>query len=131
MLSSGGTTKRLDRLETAGLVERLPDPRYAGDVPKLLDITAVPFRTEHGVVANKIAEAGAIYRLLLRETKPPVREWKLMTPAGFRKRFGDLPPGVDAGQPQLLLVVVTNNDRFTLELSRTSDGTFQVTGLYR
>ncbi len=26
MLSSGGTTKRLDRLETAGLIERLPDP---------------------------------------------------------------------------------------------------------
>lgn len=26
MLSSGGTTKRLDRLETAGLIDRLPDP---------------------------------------------------------------------------------------------------------
>lgn len=26
MLSSGGTTKRLDRLELAGLIERLPDP---------------------------------------------------------------------------------------------------------
>lgn len=26
MLSSGGTTKRLDRLEVAGLIERLPDP---------------------------------------------------------------------------------------------------------
>jgi DNA-binding MarR family transcriptional regulator len=26
MLSSGGTTKRLDRLETAGLIQRLPDP---------------------------------------------------------------------------------------------------------
>ena len=54
---------------------------------------------------------------------------------GVADRLGTLlsepPPGVDAGQPQLLLVVVTNNDRFTLELSRTSDGTFQVTGLYR
>lgn len=26
MLSSGGTTKRLDRLQAAGLIERLPDP---------------------------------------------------------------------------------------------------------
>ena len=26
MLSSGGTTKRLDRLEAAGLIDRLPDP---------------------------------------------------------------------------------------------------------
>ena len=26
MLSSGGTTKRFDRLKAAGLIERLPDP---------------------------------------------------------------------------------------------------------
>ena len=47
------------------------------------------FRTERGVAANKVAEVGAIYGLLLREARPPVRDWKLMTPAGFRKRFGD------------------------------------------
>ncbi|MEZ5227774.1 MAG: hypothetical protein R2710_14205 [Acidimicrobiales bacterium] len=35
MLSSGGTTKRLDRLETAGLIERLPTPTIGGTLIRL------------------------------------------------------------------------------------------------
>jgi outer membrane biosynthesis protein TonB len=100
-------------------------------LPKLLEITGAPFRTELGVVANAAAEVGPIWGLLLRESKPPVRDWKLMTEAGFRKRFGDLPPGMETGKAHLLMVVVTKSERFTLELSRQTDGRFQVTGLYR
>lgn len=54
MLSSGGTTKRLDRLESAGLIERLPDPNdRRGTLIRLspagLDLIseAVPAITNH------------------------------------------------------------------------------------
>lgn len=54
MLSSGGTTKRLDRLERAGLIERLPDPNdRRGVLIKLTDTglelidRVIPAITQH------------------------------------------------------------------------------------
>jgi DNA-binding MarR family transcriptional regulator len=63
MLSSGGTTKRLDRLENAGLIERAPDPndrrgvliRLTADGTVLID-QAIPAITvfENNLVDNAI-----------------------------------------------------------------------------
>jgi DNA-binding MarR family transcriptional regulator len=63
MLSSGGTTKRLDRLEKAGHIERLPDPndrrgvliRITSDGLALIDdIIPAVTRAENDVVSNAI-----------------------------------------------------------------------------
>ncbi|MGB8362785.1 MAG: MarR family transcriptional regulator, partial [Acidimicrobiia bacterium] len=63
MLSSGGTTKRLDRLEKAGHIERLPDPndrrgvliRLTSSGLKLIDgIIPAVTRAENDVVGNVI-----------------------------------------------------------------------------
>ena len=40
MLTSSGTTKRLDRLETAGLIVRLPDPQDRRGL--LIELTPAP-----------------------------------------------------------------------------------------
>jgi DNA-binding MarR family transcriptional regulator len=66
MLSSGGTTKRLDRLESAGLIQRRPDPAdRRGTLVALtgpgLDLInrAVPAITRHetALVSDAIASA--------------------------------------------------------------------------
>jgi DNA-binding MarR family transcriptional regulator len=83
MLSSGGTTKRLDRLEKAGHIERLPDPddrrgvliRLTSDGLALIDeILPAVTRAENDVVSNAIDSdeertraADVLRRLLLAQ----------------------------------------------------------------
>jgi DNA-binding MarR family transcriptional regulator len=83
MLSSGGTTKRLDRLENAGLIERLPDPndrrgvliRLTSDGLALIDdILPALTRAENDVVraaidseSQRASTADVLRRLLLAQ----------------------------------------------------------------
>lgn len=83
MLSSGGTTKRLDRLEKAGHIERLPDPndrrgvliRLTTDGLALIDeILPAVTLAENDVVSNAIdsdeertSVADVLRRLLLAQ----------------------------------------------------------------
>ncbi len=89
MLSSGGTTKRLDRLEAAGHIERLPDPNDRRGV--LIRLTSVGLRliddilpaitsAENNVVSNAIdadestAVADGLRRLLLAQERSEALE---------------------------------------------------------
>jgi DNA-binding MarR family transcriptional regulator len=83
MLSSGGTTKRLDRLEKAGHIERLPDPadrrgvliRLTSDGLALIDdILPAVTHAENDVVSNAVdsdeeraSVADVLRRLLLAQ----------------------------------------------------------------
>lgn len=53
MLSTGGMTKRLDRLEAAGLVERSPDPRDRRGL--LVGLTARGLRVVDAAVGAHVA----------------------------------------------------------------------------
>ena len=69
MLSSGGTTARLDRLERAGLVERSPSPTDRRSV--LVRLTDAGREIVDGAVAAGLAEQR---RLLSHLPEPRVRE---------------------------------------------------------
>lgn len=101
------------------------------DISRMLSVSRTPFRSGIAFEAGSKSELGTVYRTVLQETGARIRDWKLLSPAGYRQRFGTLPPGVDAARPQLLLVVQAGRERFTLALEPQPAGAYEVTGLYR
>lgn len=77
MLSSGGMTKRLDRLETAGLIQRLRDPNDRRGV--LLELSAAGVRLiDDAVPAVLAAEADLVHNVI------PATSTRSRTEAGLR-----------------------------------------------
>jgi DNA-binding MarR family transcriptional regulator len=72
MLSSGGTTARLDRLERAGLVERSPDPNDRRGV--LVRLTDRGRSTVDGAVAAGLAEQQALLEHMPAEKRAQLTE---------------------------------------------------------
>ncbi|MEM9491192.1 MAG: hypothetical protein AAGC55_18735, partial [Myxococcota bacterium] len=101
------------------------------NVNKMLTATKTPFRTGRSSMANRPSDVANIYRLVLSENRGRVRDWKLMTAAGYRKRFGATPAGIEVSASQLLMVVRVAKEQFTLVLERQSDGQYRVAGLHR
>jgi DNA-binding MarR family transcriptional regulator len=62
MISSGGMTNRLDRLESAGLVERRPDPNDRRG--KLIALTAVGRRVVDKTIARCVANEERLLSVL-------------------------------------------------------------------
>jgi len=67
MLSSGGLTKRLDRMEAAGLIERRPDERDRRGV--LVRLTTDGMRAVDAAIATHIAGEEELLRALTAEER--------------------------------------------------------------
>jgi hypothetical protein len=104
---------------------------HHADLAKMLRVTGAPFQSGDVVVASSVNEVGNVYKTLRQETPGGIRDWKLMTPAGYRKRFDALPAGIEDGKPQLLMVVRAGKEQFTLVLARQENGSYAVVGLHR
>ncbi len=102
-----------------------------GDLKKMMRVTGTPFTSGGEVVANTEADVVGMYRTILAESGGAVRESKLLSPAGYRKHFGQLPPGLEVSGENLLLVVQTKSERFTLVLARQPNGEYKVVGFQR
>ncbi len=103
-----------------------------GDIAGMAAVSGSPFRSRDRVVANSNAGVQAVYKIVLAETKRrQVLEWKVFSPAQFRRAFGRLPPGLVARSDRLLLVVRVPKERFTLELSADGKGGYKITGFHR
>jgi TonB family protein len=101
------------------------------NLAKMLKVTGAPFQSGEAIVASSVSEVGNVYKTLLQESGGGVRDWKLMTPAGYRKRFDALPTGIEEGKPQLLMVVRASKEQFTLVLARQENGSYAIVGLHR
>jgi TonB family protein len=103
-----------------------------GDVGQMAKVSGVPFHSGGAVVANSRAEVASIYRRVLAESPARrIREWKLLSAAGYRQRFGSLPQGVDVASMQLLLVVRVAREQFSLLVKPDAAGNYQVVGFER
>lgn len=101
----------------------------AGSPEKMAKQSVAPFRIGGSVAANSTAEIASIYRAVLSEAGP-MTEWKLLSPAAYRKIFREVPPEL-ADLQALLLVVRTKSEQFSLVLVAQADGAYRATGLYR
>ena len=97
----------------------------------MVSVSGAPFTSGGVVIANSVGELSAVYKTILAESRGGIVDWRLLSAAGYRKHFGELPPGVEAGGENLLLVVQTDSERFTLILARRSTGDYRVVGFNR
>jgi outer membrane biosynthesis protein TonB len=103
----------------------------AGNHAKLAKASAAPFYSAGQVVAKSNTEIAAVYRSVISETSNRrIRDWKLLSAAGYRRSFGALPAGLDATGSEVFLVVKLKSDLITLVLQQSSKG-YRVNGLYR
>lgn len=104
-----------------------------GDVAKMVRVSGIPFLAGGGMTAQSGSEIGSIYRNILKETRVRViREWKVMSAAGYRKVVGALPEGLEPGPADLFMVVRLQGEQFTLLLrEHAATGEYKAVGLFR
>ncbi|HKE17141.1 MAG TPA: TonB family protein [Kofleriaceae bacterium] len=103
-----------------------------GDIAKMVRVSGIPFNAG-GVTAQSGSEIGSIYRNILSETRTrAIREWKVLSAAGYRKAVGALPDGLEPGPADLFMVVRLKGEQLTLLLREHSQsGEYKAVGLFR
>lgn len=103
----------------------------AGKTDKMAKLSSAPFRSGETIVARTTAEISGIYKSVISESPSRrIRDWKLLSAAGYRRHFGALPSGIDARGSEVYLVIRLKSDRFTLVLRKGTKG-YRVGGLFR
>ncbi len=103
----------------------------AGSHSKLAKVSTAPFYSAGKVVAKSSADIAALYKSVISDTSNRrIRDWKLLSAAGYRRRLGALPAGLDATGSEVFLIVKLKSELITLVLQQSSKG-YRVNGLYR
>ena len=99
----------------------------------MLKVSGVPFHAGGGLIAQSSSEVSSVYRNVLKETGGRViREWRVLSAAGYRKALGALPDGVENTPGDLFMVVKLKGEQFTLLLRQhTASGEYRIVGFYR
>jgi TonB family protein len=108
------------------------DAFEAGRLDGLVAASQVPFSSGGQVVAQDSGELAKVWRNILDETPSRnVKDWRLLSPAGYRAAFGRLPKGASAGANHLFLVAKVGGDWLTLDIVQGGDGKYHVRGFTR
>ncbi len=103
----------------------------AGNSGKLAALSAGPFHSGGKVVAKSQADIAGIYKTVIGELPSRrIRDWKILSAAGYRRSIGPLPAGLDARGTELFFVIKLKKDVLTLVLENGKNG-YRMTGLYR
>ena len=98
----------------------------------LVGLSDVPFTSGGSVAATDPGELARMWRNIIDESSSrDVKEWKLLSPAGYRAVFGRLPKGAEDGVNVLYLAARIGRDRVTLTVSQAGDGSYRITGFTR
>jgi hypothetical protein len=99
----------------------------------MVRVSGIPFMAGGGMAAQSGSEVGSIYRNILKETRSPViREWKVMSAAGYRKAVGAMPEGLEPGPADLFMVVRLQGEQLTLLLrEHAATGEYKAVGIFR
>ncbi|HUS64092.1 MAG TPA: hypothetical protein VMZ28_06095 [Kofleriaceae bacterium] len=103
------------------------------DIAKMLKVSGIPFHAGGGLVAQSSSEVSNVYRNVLKETGGRViREWRVLSAAGYRKALGALPDGANSAPGDLFMVVKLKGEQFTLLLrEHAATGEYKIVGFYR
>jgi hypothetical protein len=108
------------------------DAFEAGDVGRMTAVSATPFRSGETVAAKDAGGVDAVWQNVIGETpKRSVKEWKLLSAAGYRAAFGRAPKGAPEGTQLLFMVVRVGKEWLTLDVAQQGDGSYKVTGFTR
>jgi TonB family protein len=100
-----------------------------GDVGAMVGASGVPFHVG-GQKLEDQGDLGTIWRGVLAEVSShDIKEWKVLSPAGYRAVFGRLPKGAE--DAKLYLAARVGKEWLTLELGPGADGKYKIVGLYR
>jgi hypothetical protein len=103
-----------------------------GDVAKMVRVTELPFAAGGGQVASSAPEVTKVYGQILAESRRgAIQDYRLVSAAGYRKLFGDLPAGIDPTPNELYLVVRLARERFTVQLRAGQGGAYKAVGFFR
>jgi TonB family protein len=108
------------------------DAFEAGRLDALVAVSGVPFSSGGSVVATDPSTLARVWRNILDETPSrSVKDWKLLSPAGYRAAFGRLPKGGQDGVNKMYLATRIGGDWITLDVVQVADGQYQVRGFTR
>jgi hypothetical protein len=101
----------------------------SADIGAMVGASGVPFRVG-GQKLQEQGELGTVWRGVLAEVAShDIKEWKVLSPAGYRAVFGRLPKGAE--DAKLYIAARVGKEWLTLELGQGADGKLRVVGLYR